>query len=339
MYHCLAPAGLRTHQMAKSRYGAITVCDRPSTHILHQIQVMSDECDRFGVTPRPPDRRVVDSQIAEYELCDLVFVPSELNRRTFIERGVPAAKVCRVPFGVDLEAFRPAAKKDDIFRVLFVGQIGIRKENTYLLEAIAGLNLPRFELCLAGTIMPEGQQFLKKYEVTFRYLGVIPHPELRELYSQASVFVLASIEEGLAYVQAEAMACGLPVIATTNTGAGPFSPTGSKDSSFRFVIPKRSGKRSSSSITIRNCARRCRKPRFGGSGGSPDGIITVTASWSFTRRGSSAACPLLRSHLDPAPGVETSTDYNCCIENRSFARVSWELQYQTGTVNGNDALL
>jgi glycosyltransferase involved in cell wall biosynthesis len=196
---------------------------------------MSDECDRFGVAPRPPDRRVVDSQIAEYELCDLVFVPSELNRRTFIERGVLAAKVCRVPFGVNLEAFRPVAKKDDIFRVLFVGQIGIRKGISYLLEAIAGLNLPRFELCLAGTIMPEGQQFLKRYEGTFRYLGVIPHPELRELYSQASVFVLASIEEGLAYVQAEAMACGLPVIATTNTGAEDLFSDGVEG----FIVPIR----------------------------------------------------------------------------------------------------
>jgi glycosyltransferase involved in cell wall biosynthesis len=55
------------------------------------------------------------------------------------------------------------------------------------------------------------------------------------MYSQGSVLVLPSIEEGLALVQAQAMACGLPVIATTNTGAeNLFS-----DSVEGFIVPIR----------------------------------------------------------------------------------------------------
>ena len=196
VYHCLTPVGLRTHQTAKSQYGALTVCDRPSTHILHQLQAMTDEFDRFGVALRPPDNRVVERQIAEYELCDLIFVPSESNRQTFIEHGIPATKVRRVPFGVNLDTFRPTAKKDDTFRVLFVGQIGLRKGIPYLFEAVAGLKLPKFELCLAGTVMPEGAKFLKTYEGSFRYLGVIPQQQLSETYSQASVLCIAINRRG-----------------------------------------------------------------------------------------------------------------------------------------------
>jgi glycosyltransferase involved in cell wall biosynthesis len=51
-----------------------------------------------------------------------------------------------------------------------------------------------------------------------RAIGHVPQPSLVNYYQNSSVFVMASIEEGLAYVQAEAMACGLPLICSTNTG-------------------------------------------------------------------------------------------------------------------------
>jgi glycosyltransferase involved in cell wall biosynthesis len=206
-------------RVAKSRYGAITVCDRPSTHICHQDRVMAEEFERQGVAYPPIDPRIIERQLAEYEGCDVIVVPSELNRRTFIEHGVAPSKVRKLPYGVDLRIFKPQPKPDDVFRVLSIGHLSLRKGIPYLLEALAPLKLPEFELCLGGAAPPETRSILARYEGRFRYLGVIPRPRLAEIYNQASVFVLASIEEGLALVQAEAMACGLPVIGTTNTGA------------------------------------------------------------------------------------------------------------------------
>ncbi len=75
------------------------------------------------------------------------------------------------------------------------------------------------ELWLAGGIEPEAQPLLRRYEGAFTYLGQVPRDRLRWYYSQASVLVLPSIEEGLALVLAQALACGLPVVATANTGA------------------------------------------------------------------------------------------------------------------------
>ncbi len=235
VYHWLCSVGLRTLEVARSRYGALTVCDRPSTHIRYQDRIMAEEFDRQGIPYTPIDPRIVARQMAEYDACDLIVVPSELNLRSFVENGVAASRLRKLPYGVDLQAFRPRPKHDDVFRVLTVCQLSLRKGIPYLLEALAPLKLPAFELCLAGAPLPETRAILSRYEGRFRHLGVIPRARLAEVYSQASVFVLASVEEGLALVQAEAMACGLPVIATTNTGAEDLFTDGVEG----FIVPIR----------------------------------------------------------------------------------------------------
>jgi glycosyltransferase involved in cell wall biosynthesis len=89
----------------------------------------------------------------------------------------------------------------------------------YLLQAFYELNLPDAELWVVGSLTKEIEPFLAKYQSDRIILkGKHPQNQLRWFYSQCSVFCLASIEEGLAMVQPQAMACGLPVIHTTNTG-------------------------------------------------------------------------------------------------------------------------
>jgi len=136
-----------------------------------------------------------------------------------------------------------------------------------LLQAFSELNLPNSELLLIGSINDEIKPFFRKYGVRYRgstsqtltsireeveprkikkntrtpknskitYIGHIPQRELYKYYSQGSVFAIMSIEEGLAMVQPQAMACGLPVICTTNTGGEDIVRDG-KDG---FVIPIR----------------------------------------------------------------------------------------------------
>jgi glycosyltransferase involved in cell wall biosynthesis len=113
--------------------------------------------------------------------------------------------------------------------------MSLRKGLPYLLEALATVRLPRFELWLIGGLTDEVRPFFKKYEGGFRYFGFIPRQKLYRYYSQGSVFVIASIREGLALVQAQAMACGLPVVATTNTGAEDLFTDGVEG----FIVPIR----------------------------------------------------------------------------------------------------
>ena len=235
VFHCLSSFGRRTHRVAREQLGAVTVCDRGSSHIAYQDEILAEEHRFWGIPYRPIDRRIVDWELEEYEACDLITVPSTFAYRSFIEKGLPEAKLRKVPYGVDLCTFRPTPKKDRIFRIIYVGALSLRKGVLYLLQAMQGLRLPQFEVWLIGAALREVRPLLAKYDGLFRYFGPLPRTELYRYYSQASVFVLPSIEEGLALVQAQAMACGLPVIATTNTGVEDLFNDGVEG----FIVPIR----------------------------------------------------------------------------------------------------
>ena len=87
------------------------------------------------------------------------------------------------------------------------------------MQAWQELALPNAELVLIGRIEEEMKPVLKKYEGTFTYRGHVKHEELYKEYGNASVFVLPSLQEGSALVTYEAMACGLPLIVSENTGS------------------------------------------------------------------------------------------------------------------------
>ncbi len=231
VYHCLSACGLHAHRQAKRRYGALTVCDRGSTHIVCQDEILADEYRRWRVPYRHIDPRVMERELQEYDECDVICVPSSFALRSFLEKGIPEHKLRLAPYGVDLSLFHPVLKRDRAFRVLYVGAVSLQKGVLYLLQAAQ--SLPGVEVALIGSVLPEMKALLGKYAV--RFLGPLPRHELFDFYSQGSVLVMPSLQEGLALVQAQAMACGLPVIGTTHSGAEDLFTDGVEG----FIVPVR----------------------------------------------------------------------------------------------------
>lgn len=120
--------------------------------------------------------------------------------------------------------------------MLFVGSISPRKGVQYLLDAFKKLQIGGKRLTLVGGLVPELAHLPRVHQSEqIRFLGARPQSEIRRLMSTAHAMVLPSIEEGLALVQAEALACGCPVIATKNTGAEDIFSDGVEG----FIIPIR----------------------------------------------------------------------------------------------------
>jgi glycosyltransferase involved in cell wall biosynthesis len=216
--------------------GIKTVVERGSSHMLYQKQILKEEYEKYGLAVQLAHPKIVEKELQEYEETDYIEVPSSYVYRTFIERDIPARKIIKSFLGVNLEQFRKIEKEDKTFRIIHCGGISMRKGVHYLLQAFYELNLPDAELWLIGGMSYEIKPFLKKYDNgRVFHKGQHPQNELYKYYSQGSVFCLASIEEGLAMVQPQAMACGLPVICTTNTGGEDII----RDGVDGFIIPIR----------------------------------------------------------------------------------------------------
>lgn len=225
---------LQSLRKAKS-LGTITILERGSSHILFQKEILEEEYANYGIKDKPVDNRIVQKELLEYQEADYISMPSEFVKETFVNKGIDPKKLIKIPYGVDLTNFRKIQKEDDIFRVIFAGSLSLRKGVHYLLKAFSELGLKNAELVLIGHQSKEIKLFMEKYKGCYRYIGKVPHLELYRYLSQGSAFVLPSIEEGLAMVIPQAMACGLPVICTTNTGGADIV----RDSKEGFIIPIR----------------------------------------------------------------------------------------------------
>ncbi len=133
------------------------------------------------------------------------------------------SRVHVVHCGIDCQAYRPRpAPTNQIPQLLSVGRLVKAKGQTILLEACKLLQETPFHLTLIGS-GPEKRELEKLAEtygladqVTFA--GAVGQDAIHEYYDQSDLFVLASFAEGVPVVLMEAMAKGIPVIATRIAG-------------------------------------------------------------------------------------------------------------------------
>ncbi|HWU28376.1 MAG TPA: glycosyltransferase family 4 protein [Microbacterium sp.] len=160
----------------------------------------------------------VDRIETELDLADDVLVPGRVVAGQMRSNGVEDSKIIQIPYGVDPGVFRPPTEQIPTRRarprVVFTGQICLRKGVGFLLEAVKGLQL---DLVLVGSVFD--RQLVRALPSNVRLLGTLSATQLARLYAESDAFVLPSIEDNFALVVTEAEAAGLPVITTFETGS------------------------------------------------------------------------------------------------------------------------
>lgn len=167
------------------------------------------------------DRKLSAREQEEWELADRIVAGSTFVAEGLVACGVAREKVSVVPYGVDANRFSPTPERSSAgrpLRVLFVGEVGLRKGVPYLLEALNMLDQRMVDARLVGSVVLAKDQ-LARYQEHTKILGPLPRSEIPELFRWADVFVLPSIVEGSATVTYEALMSGLPVITTANSGS------------------------------------------------------------------------------------------------------------------------
>jgi starch synthase len=222
---CYNSCALKTFQQAQS-FGALRILDQSIGHLSSGLDLLREEAERspeFAEDERiDAPQRLIERCEEETSLADMILAGSEYVKTTLVAHGVLPSRIRVVPYGVDIAMFvaPPAQKRTRRrgLRLLFVGQIGIRKGIRYLLEAVRRLKSNGVELTLVGAPAGNGRG-LDLYRDYFRHIPHVPHGEIHRLFHDADVFVFPSLHEGSALATYEALACGLPVITTPNSGS------------------------------------------------------------------------------------------------------------------------
>lgn len=155
----------------------------------------------------------------EWELADRLLVNSEWSRQCLTKGGAPAEKIRIVPLSYDVAPVdeKPAVPREGPLRVLWIGQVRLRKGIQYLMEAARLLLHEPIVFDIYGPIQITDHA-LSQMPKNMQFFGSVSRLKVAELYQEYDVFVLPTLSDGFAITQLEAMAYGLPVIATPNCG-------------------------------------------------------------------------------------------------------------------------
>jgi len=219
--YTLNSAGLELLRDARER-GLLCVMEQTSAPVEVEAELLTGEHSAFPGWESAPgaDSHRAESaarERAEWECSDLILCGSEFVREGVAKCGGPIDRCAVVPYGVDCAA--PANGKREggsRLRVLIVGSVRLQKGASYVLEAARALRgLAEFRWCGGIAVLPEAASQLREC-VELR--GAVPRTSMGEHYAWGDVLLFPSVCDGFGVVILEALASGLPVIATRNTG-------------------------------------------------------------------------------------------------------------------------
>jgi glycosyltransferase involved in cell wall biosynthesis len=162
--------------------------------------------------------RLVKRNLAEYELADRIYVSSRYTRESFLEQGFEESRLLEFPLTPD-PRFRPEEERGSpLFEVVYVGSLSVHKGVPLLIDAVR--RLPHSDLRLrlvGGWGTPGMRKFIERARAEDSRILVTPGDPLPHLRT-ARLCVHPAYEDGFAYAPAEALAAGVPVLVSEDTG-------------------------------------------------------------------------------------------------------------------------
>jgi glycosyltransferase involved in cell wall biosynthesis len=157
--------------------------------------------------------------LSEYAQAARIYVASRYIRESFLEEGFSEEKLSDFPLTPD-PRFEPSRDREvsDRFEIVYVGSLAVHKGVPLLIDAIRRLPHTDMRLVLVGSWGTRGmRRFIQQACADDRRIEVRPGDPLPYL-RRSRLYVHPAYEEGFGYSAAEALACGVPVIVSEDTG-------------------------------------------------------------------------------------------------------------------------
>jgi glycosyltransferase involved in cell wall biosynthesis len=162
---------------------------------------------------------VLARYLSEYEQADRIYVASRYTLESFLEQGISEETLSIFPLTPD-PRYRPQERspQSSSFDILYIGSLSVAKGVPLLIDAVRRLPYSDVRLILVGRWKSPGvRRFVESACAQDPRIVVAPGDPLPHLRG-AAVCVHPTFEDGFAYAPAEALACGVPVMVSQDTG-------------------------------------------------------------------------------------------------------------------------
>jgi glycosyltransferase involved in cell wall biosynthesis len=223
VFHVRSGAGQGGAILKAKKESMKVIVDHSIAHPAYMDKYLSEEYVKNGeVFDLGMESPLFQFTVNDAEMADLLLVNSTFVKNTFLEFGYPSDKIRVVYLGVrdDFFGLKTIYKAQNKIKLLFTGGFGFRKGGEYLLQALQILENEgfQFEMKIVGDYS-QAHQLMKKYPVkSILFVGFVPQDELKSYLQESDIYVFPSLCEGCASSGMEALAAGLPVIATVESG-------------------------------------------------------------------------------------------------------------------------
>jgi glycosyltransferase involved in cell wall biosynthesis len=219
--YAFAPGAMRKTK----QHGGLAFVDAWTSHPEEFWQLLTDEQKIWNSKFLPVSRYYLDRVAESVAAADYICVASSFVRESFLKRGYPAERLLLCPYPVDLETFQPAREPrpvDRPFTILHVGGLSLRKGAPYLFEAFRLIRkeIPNAVLRIKRNLRDDAVEIVRQNaDLPVEWSGNLDLAGHIRRYQSSDLLLFPSVEDGFAFVVAESLACGLPVVTTRNTGA------------------------------------------------------------------------------------------------------------------------